>query len=765
MGHRLLTALLLLLLPGWVCRADLKSIDVAGVRVPEPPAEHPRLYLRARDLPDVRSRITHPVLKPVWEEMQAAAAKSTQIRLEVAALRYLLDHDAELGRRTVAETLDLLRRAQLRFEVAKKSDVAKKAAEANNSRRIGRMMVTGAIVFDWCHPLLTAEQKEAYRGELVRLAKGLECGYPPDKGSFVTGHPSEWMILRDMLSAGVALYDEFPEMYRLTAARIYGSHLPARAWWYPGHAFHQGPGYSDARWVSDMYALWIFDRMGAGNVFHPAQQFVPYEWIYLRRPDNAFMRSADGQNWPTRLGSLLTASYYGDGYILTNYLKDPVADPANPLFQFLWPDPGPRPAAVCDTKLFELLWRDPQLKPLPLADLPLSRYFGFPYGWMVARTGWDEQSVIAQMRVNIYNFVGHQHADAGSFELYYKGPLTGHTGVYQGVNGGYGSAHHRNYYQRTIAHNSLLIHDPAEQFPRRGGEPGANDGGQRIPGNGREVRLLEELLQPSFKTGAVLGHGFGPDPKTPAYTYMKGDLTAAYSDKVRAVERSFVFLNLGATTVPAALVVFDRVVSANPAFAKTWLLHSIEEPAIEGPTTTLTLTSNGWTGKLVNTTLLPELENQRLEKVGGPGKEFLVDGKNYPDAKNPPDPETGAWRVELSPRRPAAADLFLNVIQVMDRDSAAARPLAVEKLESQDLVGVHLADRVVLFNSRGDRTSAPLTFSVGGGGLKKYLVTDLAEGTWQIRRDGKVTVAALTVSAEEGTAYFEGPPGRYELRR
>jgi len=39
------------------------------------------------------------------------------------------------------------------------------------------------------------------------------------------------------------------------------------------------PGFS-----SNLYPLWIFDRLGAGNVCHPSQQFVPYHWIYVRRP-------------------------------------------------------------------------------------------------------------------------------------------------------------------------------------------------------------------------------------------------------------------------------------------------------------------------------------------------------------------------------------------------------------------------------------------------------------------------------------------------
>lgn len=44
-------------------------------------------------------------------------------------------------------------------------------------------------------------------------------------------------------------------------------------------------------------------------------------------------------------------------------------------------------------------------------------------------------------------------------------------------------------------------------------------------------------------------------------------------------------------------------------------------------------------------------------------------------------------------------------------------------------------------------------------------MTDLAEGTWQVWRDGRIVTPAVTVSAEAGTLYFEGPAGRYELRR
>ena len=137
--------------------------------------------------------------------------------------------------------------------------------------------------------------------------------------------------------------------------------------------------------------------------------------------------------------------------------------------------------------------------------------------------------------------------------------------------------------------------------------------------------------------------------------------------------------------MPAALVVFDHVVSSDPAFAKYWLLQCAEEPTIKDNTATVALSKNGWTGKLVNTTVLPEADNVQFAKVGGPGKEFWVFGKNYPNETKPPDPEVGGWRVEVSPKRPAATDLFLNVLQVMDRSTAAGLP--VEKISNGSVGG------------------------------------------------------------------------------
>ncbi len=718
---------------------DAQWIDIEGTRIPVPPPEHPRLYLRRSDIDDLRARMTHPVLKPVWDELVRLAERRQTNRLELEALGYLIEPQEEAGRRTVAETLKMLEESTF-------------PDEQDISRAIGRTMVTGAIVYDWCYELLTAEQKQGYIDQFVRLAKMMECGYPPTRQGSVTGHSSERMIMRDMISAGIAIYDESPEMYRLAAGRFFREHLPARNWFYPGHAYHQGDSYGSYRYASDLYPLWIFHRMGAGNVYDPAQQYVPYQWIYMRRPDGQLIRSGDtylhsrrpGQVWPLEMATILSASFYGDGYVYGEFIKEP--------------------SVSAENKLFEFLWRDPELQPRPAEELPLTRYMGSPFGWMIARTGWDENAAIVEMKVNEYNFTNHQHLDAGSFQIYYRGALAIDSGLYSGSSGAYGSPHTTNYYWRTIAHNSLLVYDPDEVFSRSRDRDYGNDGGQRLPNGRSEPRNLDDLLTKGYATGKVLAHDFGPDAQRPQYSYLKGDITQAYSDKVRQVVRSFVFLNLDDDARPGVLVVFDRVVASDPAFKKYWLLHSIEEPQIDGPRVSIARTEEGDQGRLYLTALRPAAGNLAIEKIGGPGKEFWVFGRNFPndiEARRRASQEPGAWRIEISPQRAAADDSFLNVLQIAA--AGAGPPLPSTLVDGDGVIGVKIADRVVLFSQSGEPLSGEIRFSLEGEGAFQVLLADLAEGKWHVSRGGRPQVEI--VSGQSGqTAYFAATAGQYVLR-
>ncbi len=730
---------------------EIRWKKVNDVLIPVPPPEHPRLYLRGSDIAELGKRLESPLLQTVIDSLDKQSAGILQVKIEWDAVKYLITNDLKLGRTIIDSTLVLLKRTGL--------------PEFGDAARVtGRMMVTGAIIYDWLYTLITPAEKEIFIQELVRLAKTLECGYPPTGQGSITGHSSESFIMRDMISAGIAIYDEYPEMYELAAARFFREHLPARNWFYPGHAYHQGDSYGPLRFSWDTYPLKIFSRMGAGNVYNPEQQYVPYFYIYTTRPDGQRMRAGNnyfhanhgappGSPWDQYSGTLYTASHYGDGVLLEQFMRQGAGNPRahGRISQYEY--------------IFHFLWWDLDLQPEPLNTLPLSRYFGSPFGWTVARTGWDENSVIAEMKINEYNFNNHQHMDAGSFQIYHHGPLATESGLYAGTDGAYNSNHCRNYYWRTVAHNSLLIYDPDEQFDHRGLY--SNDGGQRLVNHRYEPRTLEMLLDPEngYKTGEVLTQGFGPCPHSPDYTYLKGDITKAYSSKVDKVKRSFVFLNLHDNDIPAALIVFDKVISVNPEFEKFWLLHSIEEPVIDGNEVIITRTTDGDRGKLVNTVLLPEADNTRLKPVGGPGKEFWVFGTNYENhlrqSLDESTHEHSGWRIELSPEKPAREDYFLNIMQVMENHR---QQLNVKRLDGTNLVGVQIADRLVFFGKDSEEIISA-GFTINDDGNSKVLLTDLTPGTWQVVKDGHIVIPAVNVKGEDGILYFTGTKGDYSLIR
>ena len=277
------------------------------------------------------------------------------------------------------------------------------------------------------------------------------------------------------------------------------------------------------------------------------------------------------------------------------------------------------------------------------------------------------------------------------------------------------------------------------------------------------------LLDPKngYRTGKVLAHGAGPDEYTPDYSLLKGDITAAYSNKVREVMRSFVFLNLRDRQTPAALVVFDRVVSNDPDFKKYWLLHSMEEP--QASESNITIDRQG--GRLVLNTLLPDPSNRETETIGGPGKEYWVFGQNFANDQEPgrlerTTMELGSWRLQVSPRQSSAEDLLLNVMQVTDRQSGCTFP--VERIDAGPLVGCRIdgpdCDWVVMFRRDGGRGDDPISLHLPGDQPCRVLFTDLEPGMWNATRSGDKAVT-LSVSKESAAAWLSGRAGDWNISK
>src|SRR5690606_32121764 len=106
-----------------------------------------------------------------------------------------------------------------------------------------------------------------------------------------------------------------------------------------------------------------------------------------------------------------------------------------------------------------------------------------------------------------YHFGNHQHSDAGALQIYYRGLQVGDLGVYKF----YGTPYDMNFNKRSVAHSTLLVVDPEEQFLLTE----SNDGGSRLIQ--RHPRSPEEVqTDPTFKYGKVISESFGPSYKTPS---------------------------------------------------------------------------------------------------------------------------------------------------------------------------------------------------------------------------------------------------------
>ena len=714
----------------------LLSVAVPGARTvsgappatPPVPSSHPRVYVRPADLPSIRAKLDMAEFREDWAVIRRSRNPMSQ------AFVYLMTGDKDIGMNAITKGLSALK-------------------QCTDARTPDNAMHWGACVYDWCYPLLSASRRQEFAREFLRVAASHSPGYPANPDAHVVvGHGTEGWLLADQLPAGLAIYDESREMFDAAAKLFLSKFVEVRNFFYSSHMHHQGDSYIGTRFQHDLLASWLFRRIGAGDVFTRQQQYVPYQLIYNLRPDGQQMRSGDTYDTSGRSNSkrrlmMLAGSYYEDPYLLT------MADS----------DFYGRPSSY--DRVFSLLFRKPRLVKRPLDELPPSKYFPAPMGEMIARTGWrmgvDSPDAVVHMRIGEYFFGNHQRKDFGTFQIYCRGPLAIASGLYQGKDQPYGSTHWLNYHHQTVAHNGLLIYDPAEEVAKGS----ANDGGQRWPSKGADhPRNLSVLLGEDYRMGHVTAHAIGPDPAAPIYSYIAGDITKAYAaKKVEKVTRSMVALSIGEPIRPCTVIIFDRVISTDASFKKTWLLHCIQEPEING--TTSIIIRNGkhyqqdvrYGGKLVVESLLPK--EASVTKVGGPGREFWIEAakRNYPSTKGGAA-EPGAWRIEVSPKTPNRDDMFLHVLTTLDEE--ASNETDAEFLSQKNLVGACLRDLAVFFSRDGQLLrTAEVTLD---GPLKRVLACDLRPGLWSLKiAGGKVT--AMRVNAQAKSLFFDAAKGPIRL--
>lgn len=725
----------------------------------DPSALHPSLYITKDQISHLKAKMNTDEGKAIVEKLRQLSIPRTpeeeakadpagyryyyEMRgpvseVQVKALEYLVgDADASVARDAIEKTLQILQGTNY--------------GTANDmSRASGVAIMVGAIVYDWCYDQLTEQDKNSFINHFKRIAATMECGWPLKGVDYINGHASEWMIMRDLLSAGVAVRNEDSEIYDEVLSLVMSKYTEPRNYAYAGGSQSQGTDYVNVRYVNELFAQWIFRTIGEGELFNADIRNVAYDLLYRMRPDGQVLHYGDSN--PNRRSN--PKNYSMIGFLSGSYFNDPYLEY---LFDMHVASRGDRTDNHC--LIHELLWRNFDLQAkAPDSALPLVKYNGTPFGEYIARTGWDENSVIAQMKVSEKHYGNHQHLDAGSFQIYYKGPLAIDSGGYDN----YSSPHCMNYSKRTIAHNSLLVYNSSESFNSANYGDGktsvaANDGGQKMPYSWLTCKSMQDLLSDNYKTGQVVSHWSDGEN-----VYLKGDITSAYSSsKVSMVHRSFFFLNTGKASAPAIMIVYDCVVSRNKGFKKYFLLHSIEEPSINGKIIDIRRTLNGDSGKLHWTVLQPD--NCTVNKVGGNGHEFETFGTNYPYSRVEDEAgEMGAWRVELCPAAENTTDRFLNVFEVCDGSYTQYADVRQAGDNTKLMMGAKVGSDIVLFSRNGELRSDTLTFTLTSGATVH--VCDLNPGNWKLTDAGEHS-QVLTVNEGENILSAQLAKGSYTLQK
>lgn len=681
------------------------------------------------------------------------------MKIEAMALAYLLTEDEIYGYSAVLAMKNYLTTFDFGY------------IYSDQCREIGRLIFCASEVYDWCYNLLTEADKEQFKLGVVDIWSGsareefkgmcasgnrfMEVGFPPTGQGSVSGHGSERQILRDCFAASIAFYDEDPTWYEFVAGRVYNEYVPFRNYYYESGTYPQGINlYAAGRHSADVWSAWLMYTSVGDIAYNDTLNGIVKSFYSYELPNGTFFGTGDsGRNSSsTRFNTC--------AYVIMGLYKDE--------YLYSWLYQNTKKFMKASASNLELSYshiaillasyftdEDHTFEPISkYENIPTVSYNPHPIGQVISRYEWENPDAPAVfMKIGERTTANHEHADAGTFQIFYKGLYSGESGSYDK----YGSTHFTYYHQATVAHNGLLVYNPAKRNSdvNENGEPVTPKlfwytGGQNDPG---ESSNLEDWLQDTrYDTGSVtsVDYKFDSLGRTD-YVYLAGDISKAYPfDDVSYVGRSMLAVYTDDENAPLYFLVYDRIESTDASYEKRFLLHLPTEPVVDEEARTVSVTANE--GKLV---LFAQKGFGKVEAIGGKGRTYLINGVQCATTSNKDDSNWG--RIEITAPTDAAYTEFLNVMYVSPASSETAP--VITPIETEFVVGSRIDNTVALFTKELDPTCEKLEFSTEGKGLLRYVIVGVYSGTWKISVDG---VSAATVYTTDGanSISFYAPAGK-----
>ena len=518
---------------------------------------------------------------------------------------------------------------------------------SDQCREFGYVMYISACVYDWCYDLLTEEDKvqiplgvehKLCRGNVPNTMNGIlatsstikmEMGFPPKSQGAIGGHGSEFQLLRDYLAMSIAVYDEYPSWYELVGGRFYNEYAVVRRDYYAAGIYPQGMSYGPYRFLADCYGAALIKAATGKNAY--SADIANVLLTFVSNETVAEKMFTTGDCGPTTLPKMsigmeaLIVSYVLGGGDVAGLLRS-ISDE----FVSGYTTANLEYVSLGEYFIFSSL-EIAENSDGYRTELPLVWYNGGYMGQYIVRNGFDSDAAVVMMRIGERTTGNHDHLDAGTFQIYYKGLVSGATGG----SGTYGSNHWRYYYQATVSDNGLLIFDPS----LASNEPDLKVDGSGAPvldsfGNvsynnaakifytGGQTRLgsdpssYSDWISGRYDRAEIKGNGAGyTQTDSPRYAYIASDITKAYTtSQASYVGRTMLTVYTDDPEYPMIFFVFDNIDAAKDEFVKKFLLQINGKGAPTVDEDNKTVTVEDGDGQLVLQNILGA---QKIEAIGG----------------------------------------------------------------------------------------------------------------------------------------------------
>ena len=754
--------------------------------------QHPRLFLTEDNIDDIRAILNDPaylkLANAFWAEADAVYYNEYKIIdgyydeykngelyryngainsfIENKALAYLLTGNEIYGYEAIIGMKEMM--LTLKYS---------RSVSPNDSQATGARHVTATIsrVYDWCYDLLSEEDKKQIIGGVsnLMLPHFTEWQFPPSNMSSVSGHGTGPLFFVNYMSLALAFYDEMPDWWEFIGGRYYEEYVPV--------VLEQIKG----GWVSQGTACYgpgkLYDSLVPGYVLYISNGIFPYDLNDLRTasyfilshemPSGKYFANGDGPKFNTGVSE----TYPWVNYMICALTKD------KNLASYIKARSDNFSECASDfsndvtwAKLLTIMTYMPinDLDGDPYAGLDAIQCFNEPAAQITARESWSEDSAAVMMKIGTLTMANHDNYDHGTFHIYYKGLLTGPSGSYPS----YGSNEHIYYAQQTVAYNGLLVYNPAlaDDEPIYDGDRLTNNSRYYYSGSQtyrREAGTIDTWQSGDYDMGDLISMSAAYNSDgTSKYAYIAGDITTAYNpETVDYVGRRMLAVFTNDEQFPLFFFVHDSVTNAgnNAESRKQFLLHTAKEPTVDKATMTVTATEGE--GTLVMQSLYGW---ETLEKVGGEGFAYWINGKEYYNAdgtlsgKNCLNPSSANdrssifWgRAELTASGNVHDDMLV-AMYVKDSDDKST--LSIEKYENEFLQGAKIGGIFAAFIKSDKLWYKSFEFVGSEPGLTEYYIAGVESGTWQISVDG-VKIAQNYVAEGEGMLNFYAPLGKIEV--